>query len=113
MRKTELKDGTVVVQVGSCAGTQEATEHVESILRSRGIEPVLHGSRAYAICVPEDRASKPASCSRATRRRSDSVFMFTTTKRSGVDAGRASLFAFLRPSPAPLTASFSPAHALL
>jgi diphthamide synthase subunit DPH2 len=58
MSKAELKDGTVVVQIASCAGTKQAAEQVESILRSRGIEPVLHGSRAYAMCVPEGRAEQ-------------------------------------------------------
>jgi len=58
MRETELRDGTIVVQIGTCAGNEEATRHVESVLLAKGIEPVLHGSRAYAICVPEDRVEE-------------------------------------------------------
>lgn len=58
MWKEELKDGTVVVRIGTCAGTEQAWEHVECVLRARGIEPFMHGSRAYAICVPEDRAEE-------------------------------------------------------
>jgi hypothetical protein len=57
-RRELLRDGTVVIQIGSCAGTEEATEHVVSILLPKGIRPVVHGSRAYAICVPEDRAEQ-------------------------------------------------------
>ena len=57
-REIKLADGTVVVQIGSCAGTQTASEHVESILLAKGIRPVMQGSRAYAICVPQDRAEK-------------------------------------------------------
>ena len=58
MRETELRDGTIVVQIGTCAGTREATGHVESVLFAKGIEPVVHGSRAYAICVPKDRVGE-------------------------------------------------------
>jgi hypothetical protein len=58
MRETALRDGTIVVQIGSCAGTEDAMGHVESIFLAKGIDPVLHGSRAYAICVPKDRVEE-------------------------------------------------------
>jgi hypothetical protein len=43
--------GTVLVAIGSCSGTQEASEHVEAVLGA--IFAGCEGSKAYAIYVRE------------------------------------------------------------
>jgi len=60
LRKSELSDGRVFVQIGTCGGTPEAASPVEALLSKKGIETNFHGSRAYAIEVQASDAAHAA-----------------------------------------------------
>ncbi len=51
MWKMTLQDGTVMVAIANCAGTSEATRHVEAVLG--GLWAGAEGSKCYAIYVRE------------------------------------------------------------
>ena len=69
-RKTELTDGRVVVEIGTCAGRQAACDHVETFLAKAGIQTVvLGGSRVYAFGVLESDAHRAAELLRGDPQR--------------------------------------------
>jgi hypothetical protein len=66
LRKHELIDGGVVVEIGTCAGRQLACDHVEELLAKAGIQVViLGGSRVFAFGVPETDAVRAAELLRS------------------------------------------------
>jgi len=68
-RKTEQPDGSVLVHIGMCAGGSDASSHVEAVLAAAGIQPVVHGSRAYAIEVLEPDVLRATELLRTDPRR--------------------------------------------
>ena len=46
-------EGKTWVGIGSCSGRSEAMHHVQAVLASAGIEPIIEGSVMYRICVLE------------------------------------------------------------
>ena len=56
--KSTLKDGTVMIHVGSCSGTTAAVTHVETLLAAHGIWVGMEGSKVYTILVREADAGR-------------------------------------------------------
>jgi hypothetical protein len=49
--KGRLTDGQSITHIGYCSGTMEAVQHVQAVLASAGIEPIMEGSVGYDMAV--------------------------------------------------------------